>query len=350
MNLSLFILPLVFLSLLSLPQNVGDQIRSGAVIVFQPVMKLAHSMRVPVAESGGGKQELQSLQLENFQLRKQLDIVYEWIGSEKRLRDQIDLLQKETPPMTKRAEVMRSVLQQQAVAAFGRIIYRDPSSWSSSCWIDVGEESNQSIGRKVVAKNSPVVVGSALVGVVEYVGKRQSRIRLITDSGLKAAVRAVRGTVLDREIVSEIKVLMDRLKHHPKLKSGPAMETLVQLREALPIRWEDGYFAKGEVCGSSAPYHRVLRSSLKGIGFNCDFPDEEGAALDLRSERVVQNGDLLVTSGLDGVFPAGLKVAIVKSVSALREGAFYYELEADPAAGNLNDLSSVYVLPPLSSE
>lgn len=106
------------------------------------------------------------------------------------------------------------------------------------------------------------------------------------------------------------------------------------------------FFAKGELCGSSAIYFRSLSSTLKGTGFNCDFKDVEGPARYLRSD-ILKVGDLLVTSGLDGVFPPGLKVAIVTKVSPLQAGAFAYDLEATPVAQDLADLTSVFVLPPL---
>jgi cell shape-determining protein MreC len=297
-------------------------------------------------------QELKSLALENHQLRTQLDLVYEWISSEKRLREQAELLRtlgkdaaESKEFVLRRSNEMKSLLQKQTMAAFGRIVYRDPGSWSSSCWIDVGEENNLSLGQTIIAKNSPVVSGSSLVGVVEYVGKKQSRVRLITDSGLKTAVRAVRGPILDRQIATMAHSLIDCLKKRPDTKQD-LIDAVTYVQEGMPVRWQDNYLAKGEISGSSAPYFRTLKSTLKGVGFSCDFKDEEGPARDLRS-GILREGDLLVTSGLDGVFPPGLKVAIVTKVNTLRPGAFAYELEAAPNAGELSDLSSVYVLPPV---
>jgi cell shape-determining protein MreC len=61
-------------------------------------------------------------------------------------------------------------------------------------------------------------------------------------------------------------------------------------------------------------------------------------------------GDLLVTTGMDGIFPAGFWVATVTNVGLLREGACAYEIEAKATAGNLDDLTHVTVLPPVHSE
>lgn len=358
MNRFFFVLPLALLSLLSLPQTTSDRIRLGAVSRLNPLWNLAQSVRTPLLDEKNfatDSKELQNLQLENHQLRAQLNLVYDWLGGERRLKDQVELfraLQKEASNdfLARRAEEMRALLQAQAIAAPARILYRDPSSWSSSCWINVGEENNRALGQTIIGKNSPVVAGGALVGIVEFVGPKQSRVRFITDSGLKTAVRAIRGSVLEREVSLAIDSLLDKLKRHPLYKSNPVTEELVQFRATLPIRFEDGYFAKGEVLGSSATYTRALGTKLKGIGFNCDVADVEGPARDLRDRAVLQEGDLLITSGLDGVFPPGLKVAVVSSISPAREGAYCYELEADPAVPNLADLTAVFILPPLTTE
>ncbi|HEY4255565.1 MAG TPA: rod shape-determining protein MreC [Chlamydiales bacterium] len=299
--------------------------------------------------ASSSSQEIQSLQLENHQLRSQLELLYEWLSSEKYFKEQKETF-GEGVPKEKRSKEIKDLLQQEAKALFGRIIYRDPSAWSSSVWINIGEENNISYGQTIVAKNSPVVSGACLVGVVEYVGKQESRVRLITDSGLKTAVRAVRGSIQERETVALIHQLKERLQKHPEWKNDSALENLRKLEAKIPIGWKDTYLAKGEVHGSSSPYFRTLKSHLKGIGFNCEFPDEEGPMRDLRTGAIIQEGDLLLTSGLDGVFPPGLKVAVVNRIEPLREGAFSYELEATPAAGNLSDISSVFVLPPVSQE
>ena len=51
------------------------------------------------------------------------------------------------------------------------MVFREPSSWSSAFWIDVGERQNKALGKNIVAKNSPVLFGTSIVGVVEYVGE-----------------------------------------------------------------------------------------------------------------------------------------------------------------------------------
>ena len=65
---------------------------------------------------------------------------------------------------------------------------------------------------------------------------------------------------------------------------------------------------------------------------------------------LIEEGDLLVTSGLDGLFPKGISVAITTKVMPLKQGSFAYEIEAQPTAPSLNDLKFVFILPSLSGE
>jgi cell shape-determining protein MreC len=356
MNQLLLILPLAFLLLLSVPQSGVDAIRSAMTTVAKPLWRLGH--RLPFshgASESNSLRELQELRLENYQLKSQLDLAYEWVNSEKRIQDlaeQVRALDQEpaTDVLRRRSAEMRRILQSQAIAALARVLYRDPSAWSSTCWIDVGEENNGALGRQIVAKHSPVVLGNALIGVVEYVGKRQSRVRLITDSGLKIAVRAVRGSILERDAALAIQTAARSLRKLPDFKQSPDLTLIESIQQKLPYKFEDGYFAKGELSGSSAAYYRSLHPLLQGIGFNCDFADAERGALDLRNPQLLREGDLLITSGLDGVFPPGLAVARVTSVSPLIEGAYTYELQAEPVAGNLGDFRSVAVLPPVGMD
>jgi hypothetical protein len=137
------------------------------------------------------------------------------------------------------------------------------------------------------------------------------------------------------------------------------------LKSKLTKGKDEKYLAKGELHGSSSPFWRSKNTTLKGVGFNYDYADEEGPAKDLRDgisvddknmkepckgEPLIEKGDLLVTTGMDGIFPKGLNVAIVSKINALKDGDFAYTIEAKPSVENLNDLEVVLVLPPLGFE
>jgi hypothetical protein len=234
-------------------------------------------------------------------------------------------------------------------------------------WIDVGQQQNIQLGKKIVAKNSPVLFGTSIIGVVEYVGHSRSRVRLITDARLVPAVRAIRGGESNRFLLEHLDALLFALKRRQDFFSSPEEKTSVlsflsQMAARSTMQQEDIYLAKGEIFGSSAPLWRSRSQVLKGIGFNYDFADEEGPARDLRSGEpydqqgkqehlaLLREGDMLVTTGLDGIFPAGYRVAMVSKVQTLKEGASSYEIEAVAAAGNLDEISHVVVLLPLNGE
>jgi cell shape-determining protein MreC len=325
---------------INLPQSVSDVMRSIAVRPFNS--KTAESNSTDLAR----------LQIENQKLRSQIDHAYEWVLFGQRLGEQFEILKGQRDFSENRAAHLRELLVGQLSSLPAQVIYRDPSSWSSSLWINVGEENNQTVGACVVEKNSPVLSGGALVGVVDYVGKRQSRVRLITDSGLSPSVRVNRGAVRDRELEHQLQALTHQLDMRDDFfpTDDEKQKFLAQLHilkeKCGATHWEDGYLAKGELHGSSAPLWRSRGPILKGVGFNYDFPDERKSKHE-KGVPILKEGDILVTSGLDGVFPAGLLVGTVQSIEPLKEGDFSYNIEVRPAANHLNDLQTVFVLPSL---
>jgi rod shape-determining protein MreC len=76
---------------------------------------------------------------------------------------------------------------------------------------------------------------------------------------------------------------------------------------------------------------QIVRNGVRAIVFGIGFD----GALDLRYMPVntdVENGDVLVTSGIDGVYPAGLPVAIVSNIE--RNAAYpFAKITCTPAAG-----------------
>lgn len=257
-----------------------------------------------------------------------------------------------------------SIKKPSADAIPARIIFRSPSTWNSSLWINIGEEANGAYNQPIIAKNSPVLIGDSIVGVIDYVGTRQSRVRLITDSGLVLAVRVARGHDQNKAFAESVSDLISYTNSHPELFENSQEKMLLEnglknMHQKLFEKKHAWYLAKGEIRGQSHPLWRTDAHILRGSGFNYDFEDEYGSARDLRSGELmgakkdfkamplVKVQDLLITTGMDGVFPPGLKVAIVTKIDLLREGDFAYELEAKPTIGNLDDLTWVYVIAPL---
>lgn len=240
---------------------------------------------------------------------------------------------------------------------FAQVIYRQPSSWNSSIWIDAGKKDYPAI-----QVNSPVLSGNYLVGVVEIVGKRQSRVRLITDSSLVVSVRAVRGSEQQREVIQ----LVDQLVLHLSLQKETVLsfeeerqlfEKLAALKQKLQLETESSYLAKGELFGTSSPLWRSRSLILRGVGFNYDFEDQKGPARELRTGKLygdlfqgtgitlIQEGDLLITTGMDGLFPPNIPVAVVSKVESLKEGAASFSIEAKLCCKKIDDLTDVVVFP-----
>lgn len=316
------------LLLMSLPKPAIEGIRGITIAILSPLWEQTIAIKAFAADNTSAapvdNEEMQRLRIENTLLRNEINTLKEMMLREIKLVAQLastsddqDVRQASSFLTRRHRMELQKLLELQLQAVPGHVIFRSPASWNNSLWINVGESTNKSLGKVVVAKNSPVLVGTSIIGIIDYVGNSQSRVSLITDPSLSPSVRAVRN--YDSE--------------------------------------EPLYLAKGEISGSGKPLWRTQRHLLKGTGFNYDFADDKGPARDLRTGApidangraipILQDGDLLVTTGMDGVYPPNLLVAEVTVVHALKEGDYYYELDALPTAGNLDDLSLVFVIPPV---
>lgn len=348
------------LLLLSLPDRMANGLRSAAITPLAPIWGILHSPLAARGQEGGSPSiDHERLLLENERLSEEVAWLSDLSWLERALRFHAGELGEVEEG---RAARIASLLTQELFSLPARVVFRDPSSWSNSLWIDVGEQDNRVLGERIVAKNSPVVLGASLVGIVEYVGRAHSRVRLITDAALHPSVRTARGGVQDRRLVELIDELQEELCARDDLFETPQsaallLDNLNLVRERLSSSSCSFYLAKGEMQGSSEAAWRGFGSLLRGVGFNYDFADEEGPARDLRTGApigkgrpipLVEVGDLLVTTGMDGLFPPGLHVATVVSIEPLREGSYCYSLDARPTAGSMEGLRLLFVLPPVT--
>ncbi len=255
-----------------------------------------------------------------------------------------------------------SICPQEAASSYivAQVVFRTPNRWNSSFWINKG-----SLDSPLIQKNSPVLSCDSLVGVIDYVGKKASSVRLITDFRLSTSVRVARGAP-DPELAAALQHVKMALDDGTFASlTGDEKKALLwlidrlQQEQNLPKKPE--FLAKGILQGSGGALWKQETSLLKGTGFNYDFKDQHGPSRDLRTGEIidplheypqtaptalVQVGDLLVTSGMDGIFPEGLKVAKVHSIQPLTEGAFAYDLFAAPTALDIANLDFVTILPP----
>lgn len=310
-------------------------------------------------------EEVQRLKIENVQLKSKLQELQKIIFHKESLISSIQYVKEEEKRQGKNHSLeLKERLNFQLKAIPAHVIFRSPSSWNSSLWIDVGQKDNEKLGFTVVALESPVVLGDAVVGVIDFVGSMQSRVRLITDSGLTPAVRSSRGNIEKQQLLDRVNLLIKHLSYSFEAVSEKgkkhAIKSLQHLKKEIKENSNNQtwYLAKGELQGKSLPQWKKESSVLKGTGFNYDFEDSEGGSRDLRTGELIkgtvknhlpllQVNDTLVTTGMDGVFPADFTVGKVTKITPLKEGDYYYELEAYPTAGNLEELSLLFVLPPL---
>jgi rod shape-determining protein MreC len=374
-----FFLGLFLLLTLSCPPSAAARLRSVMVSSLAPGWQGLHGLKSSFCSLAAkvGEPEEKGQQFLAQQMESEMEAIRAWIASEERLDKQLDRLKHAAPKeeldlfwrafLARRNAHHSLALRMRYGSLPGRVVFREPQSWNSAIWIDVGEADNQALGHQIVAVNSPVLKDGSIVGVVEHVGRRLSRARLLTDSRLQPSVRALRGQRQNGLLYDKVEELEMQLNLRGDLfKTTDAAQevakALFSLKQVLSKSAPDRYLAKGELHGNSLPLWRGKGQVLQGVGFNYDFDDEEGGARDLRTgqplhgeshvrvEPLIQVGDLLVTTGLDGVFPPGFPVAVVSSVSSLREGACSYELEAKATAGNLDEIDQVMILPPLVEE
>jgi len=361
-----FILFLCFI--FALPKSFTEKIREKSVGIG------ALAYRAIGYTKKSKSDEVESLRLENSLLSSQIQEVGDFLTSEERIETQFKLLdslkekQEETSSFEeksffeRRENLLLSRLKKQLMSLNGKVIYREPSFWSSAVWIDIGEKDNRALQEKIIDINSPVLVGNVIVGVVDLVAEKKSRVRLITDASVSVSVRAIRGAFQNKVLLDSMQQLSHQLSLREDLffsseEQKNTLNILSHLENNLKATVSEKYLAKGEIRGSSSPLWRSRQQTLKGMGFNYDFEDEEGPARDLRTgeplrkkgtvEILLREGDILVTTGMDGIFPEGFEIAYIEEVEPLEEGAISYSIKAKSLAPCLDELRSVTVLAPL---
>jgi rod shape-determining protein MreC len=364
----LFIIAALLL-VMSISRATSEKIRGESVALVSPLWGKLGTVKKFVSNTTKAdptlstlNEEVQRLELENQLLSNELSYLHSLFDYQQDIQSQVnnfplDMAEEARKALPKLAQNLK--LQIHAIPA--RVLMRSFDTWNSSLWINVGSDHNKNYPKDVIAKNSPVLFGNAVVGVIDYVDTHQSRVRLITDTGLNPSVRAARGGEQEAVMGEQIDGLINWIKR--KKLSQVSVEDkykllslLTNVKSSLHPFKKSIYLAKGELQGSSKPSSRGFHPFLKGIGFNYDFADEEGEGRDLRTGKPFQGdgdaiailkvNDILVTTGMDGVFPPGLKVATVTKIELLKEGDYYYELEAKSLVSNLHELDLVFVISP----
>lgn len=369
-NIKYYVLVLLgVLFILGVPKALSTTLRGGAFQFFEPLIQSVRYVKHKFSDEND-KQHLQemAIDLENSLLKSEIARLQELLFQEIVLASnlaELGVLQgsidKHNFAQRRFEELQRNVdLKINAVPA--TIIYRGSSAWHHTCFIDVGHLTNKELGREVVQKNSPVTYGSTLIGIVEEVYEKKSLVRLISDPSLHPSVRVSRGYQQNMDLVQKIDSLILALKVREGLLANPQdhytlIDNLEILKKSIEGSQDGVLLAKGEMMGAIYAYKMNDELILKGSGFNYDIADSEGPSRDLRSGKpyysklpampLIAVGDLLVTTGMDGVFPEGLSVAEVLSIDILKEGAYSYDITAKSTAKSLDQIKYLFVMPPI---
>ena len=136
------------------------------------------------------------------------------------------------------------------------------------------------------------------------------------------------------------KVIIDKGSSHKVVEGAAVIDDtglIGQVSRTFPWTAEVALITDREQTVPVQVVRNGLRAAIFGTGYD--------GALDLRFMPVnaeIEDGDVLVTSGIDGVYPAGLPVAVVSSIE--RNPAYpFARITCTPAAG-VNRHSQVMVL------
>lgn len=176
--------------------------------------------------------------------------------------------------------------------------------------------------------------------------RQNDRLRALTGLRARAPGRTVSGTVIGRGISPRF----DTVRIDRGASDG--------VRRHMPVLSPEG--AIGQVLRSSGGYSDILlvRDGLSGVGALVQRSryrgvvrgTGDGLALDFvrRTDRdAVREGDVVVTSGEDGVFPAGVRLGTVVSAHEPETGMFLrVELEPSVSVSTLDEVL-VLIEPPV---
>ena len=266
---------------------------------------------------------IDELMVENHLLKEMISQLKEDQGAEVALSQMIEkfmALQGSQSVVRPSLKDLGARIERQMRFIRAKVVFREAASWGSYCWVDRGSQN----GEGVVKVNSPVVIGENVVGVIDFVGKTKSRIQLITDSRLPISVQATRGREQQLFISHQIEKLLSFV-------DGEFVDVLEALKVKLSQGRETQYLCKGQVYGSSYSLLRKRQQLLSGVSFE--------------PTQGFEVGDLLTTTGMDGLFPRGFHVGVVTSIKEAQEGDITHEFEAVYSAQELDELRDVEILP-----
>lgn len=166
---------------------------------------------------------------------------------------------------------------------------------------------------------------------VQQLTAENVQLRKLLDANERVPVKSVMSEILyDARDAFTRKIVLDRGSRHGVAPGQPVIDDIGvvgQVTRVFPFTSEVTLLTDKD---QAIPV-QVVRSGLRSIAYG----QGHSGSLDLRFMPVnadIKNGDLLVTSGIDGVYPAGLAVAKVVQVESKSSDAFA-RIVCQPLAG-----------------
>jgi len=307
--LSLILMALVVA--LSIPEAISRKCRGAAAWAAAPIWAAVQGMDGGLSTEEALRLRIQHLEGENHQLKLQLQ--------------------------------QQQHSQEQNGGIMAQVLAREAGLWDRFVWINVGRQTEGTQG--ILSRYSPVVVGTTLVGVVDYVGRRQSLVRLVTDPSCCPAVE-ISGRS-DQQGVAVLSGQLLRLLQVQQESSSRLHINAGELRRLLQ--------ALSTLTAEGAP---PMQGIMHGQHIESDPPLLHGELFssgwvshqdNIAETPWPKSGHALVTSGLDGVYPPGLLVGYLLELDVGVNTHPSCRFKAIPAA-ELNALSWLTVLAPRGFE
>lgn len=175
------------------------------------------------------------------------------------------------------------------------------------------------------------VANAQILQQVQQLNAENAQLRKLLDAKERVAVRSVMSEILyDARDAFTRKIVLDRGSQHGVAPGQPVIDdvgVVGQVTRVFPFTAEVTLLTDKD---QAIPV-QVVRSGLRSIAYG----QGHSGSLDLRfmpANADIKNGDMLVTSGIDGVYPAGLSVAKVVQVESKSSDAFA-RIVCQPLAG-----------------
>ncbi len=156
---------------------------------------------------------------------------------------------------------------------------------------------------------------------VQQLAAENAQLRRLLDANERVPVKSVMSEILyDARDAFTRKIVLDRGSQHGVQPGQPVIDdtgVVGQVTRAFPFTSEVTLLTDKD---QAIPV-QVVRTGLRSIAYG----KGHSGALDLRFMPVnadIKNGDVLVTSGIDGIYPPGLSVAKVVQVESKSSDAF----------------------------